>query len=98
MSTLAQASVYRVSAPRTASVHELTNEGLAACPDEVAQDERDDDRVVELARDGDEVRDEIERQREVSDERQKQELAPARGTRLACQPRDEHDAVRDESG
>ena len=47
---------------------ELADELVAACPDEGAKDERDDDRVVELAGDGDGVRDEVERQCEVADD------------------------------
>jgi catechol 2,3-dioxygenase-like lactoylglutathione lyase family enzyme len=62
----------------------------------VTEGERDDDRVVELASDGDEVGDEVERQRQLADEGEQQQLAATRNTRLARQPRHEHDAVGDE--
>jgi hypothetical protein len=47
---------------------QFTDEVLAAGADEAAEDECDDDRVVELTGNGDEVRDDVERERQVTDE------------------------------
>ena len=47
---------------------------FAARSDEMAQNERHDDRVVELPGDGDEVWDEVERQRQIATEGDEQQL------------------------
>jgi hypothetical protein len=44
----------------------FADEGFLAAPEEAAEDERDDDDVVELAGDGDEIGDEVEGEREVT--------------------------------
>ena len=77
---------------------ELADHRFAARSDEVAKDERDDDRVVELPGDGNEVRDEVEGQGEIRDERDQQQLATPWHAWIACEARHEHDAVGDERG
>src|SRR4029450_4166522 len=66
--------------------------------DEVAEDERDDDRIVELPGDWDEVRDEVEGQGEIGDEGDQQHLSTPWHAGIACEARYEHDAVGDERG
>src|SRR3954451_19237416 len=73
------------------AVPQLADEILTAGPDEAAEDERDDQYVVELTGDGNEVRHEVERQREVPDERQQEQLAATRDSWVACQAADEAD-------
>ena len=77
---------------------ELADHRFAARSDEVTQDERDDDRIVELPGDGNEVWDEVEGQGEIRDERDQQELATQWHARIAGEARPEHDAVWDERG
>lgn len=55
----------------------FTYERFPARSDEVAKDEGNDERVVELPRNWDEVGNEIERQRQVADEREQEQLATA---------------------
>jgi DNA-binding response OmpR family regulator len=73
-------------------LHELPS---AAAKDR-AQDERDQDRVVELAGDGDEVRHEVEREREIGDERAHDQLLPPGHAGIAHEPGEEHHTVGDE--
>jgi hypothetical protein len=54
---------------------ELADQVRAAGPDKAAEDEREDDRVVELSGDGDEVGDEVEREREVAGEGEWEQFA-----------------------
>ena len=77
---------------------EFAYQRFAGCLDETAQDERDDDRVVQLPRDRDEVGHEIEGQGEVANEGEQEQLSVARDTWLTCQAGNENDAVRDEPG
>ena len=77
---------------------ELADHRFAARSDEVAKDERDDDRIVELPGHRDEVRDEVEGQREVRDEGDQNQLATPWHARVACEARHEHDAVGNERG
>jgi hypothetical protein len=77
---------------------ELADHRFAARSDEVTQDERDDDRIVELSSHRDEVRDEVEGQSEVADEGDQQQLATSWHAWIACKARHEHDAVRNERG
>jgi len=77
---------------------EFADHRFVASSDEVAKDEREDDRVVELPGDRNEVWDEIERQGEIRDERDQQELTTPWHARIACESRHEHDAVGDERG
>src|SRR3954469_25000423 len=79
------------------AVPQLADEILTAGPDEAAQDERDDQHVVELTGDGNEIRYQVEWEREVPDERQQGELAATRDSRVACKAADEAYAVGDES-
>jgi hypothetical protein len=58
----------------------LADQTLAAGAEEAAEDDSDDDRIVELPRDRDEVGHEVERQREVTGKGEQEQLAPA-GTR-----------------
>lgn len=62
----------------------------------MTQDERDDDRVIELPGDRDEVGNEVERHREVAAEREQQQLSAPRNARIAGEARHEHDAVGNE--
>src|SRR4051794_4795026 len=66
--------------------------------DDPAQDERDEERIVELAGDGNEVRNQVERQQQIRDERREHELVTARHTRIAKEPSKEHDTVGYEPG
>jgi hypothetical protein len=77
---------------------EFAQHWLAARSDEVAEDECDDDRVVELAGHRNEVRDEVEGQAKVDDEGDQQQLAAPWHAGVAREARHEHDAVRDERG
>jgi len=77
---------------------EFAHHRFAARSDEVTEDERDDDRIVELSGHGDEVRDEVERQGEIADEGDQQKLATPWHAGIACKARHEHDAVGDERG
>lgn len=65
-------------------------------PHEAAQDERDEQRVVELTDDREEVGHEIERQREVADEPGERELPTARHPRIPQEPAEEDGAVGNE--
>jgi iron complex transport system substrate-binding protein len=76
----------------------LADERLASPAQEAAEDERDDQDIVELAGDRDEVRDEVERQREVAGERDQEGLVPARHPRISQQAAAQDHAVRDELG
>jgi hypothetical protein len=73
----------------------LAREVWAAGAQHAAQDERDDDGVVELAGDGDEVGDEVEWKREVADQRGEQELASAGDAFVAEQAAEDDEAVGD---
>jgi hypothetical protein len=64
----------------------------------MTEDERDDDRIVELSGDRDEVGDEVEGQGEIGDEGDQQQLAPPWHAGIACEARHEHDAVGNERG
>ena len=77
---------------------ELADHRFAARSDEVTEDERDDDRIVELSGHRDEVRDEVEGQGEIGDEGDQQHLATPWHAGIACEARHEHDAVGNERG
>jgi hypothetical protein len=77
---------------------EFTNHRFAAGSYEVAEDERDNDRIVELPGYWDEVRDEVEGQTEIRDEGDQQQFASPWHAGIACEARHEHDAVGDERG
>jgi hypothetical protein len=77
---------------------EFDQDWFAARFDEVAEDESDDDRIVELAGDWNEVRNEVEWEPEVYDEGDQQQLSASWHAGIACQARHEHDAVRDQGG
>jgi hypothetical protein len=72
---------------------EFDQHWFATPSDEAAEDEGDDDRIVELPSHWDEVRDKVERQSEIRNKGDQQQLAPPRHTRIACKARHEHDAV-----
>jgi hypothetical protein len=76
----------------------LADEWFAAAAKEAAENEGDDDGIVELARDRDEVGYEVKREREVGGKRDQQSLLPPRHARVAEQPATEDHAVGDESG
>jgi hypothetical protein len=75
---------------------ELPDQLLTPRPDEPAQHERDDDRVVELSCDWDEVGNEVDWQCQVADAREQEELAATGDARVAGEPADKNDAVGDE--
>ena len=77
---------------------EFAHHRFAACSDEMTEDERDDDRIVELSGHRDEVGDEVEGQGEIGDEGDQQQLATPWHAGIACEARHEHDAVGDERG
>jgi hypothetical protein len=77
---------------------EFAQHRFAARSHEVAEDQRDDDRIVELPGHWYEVRDEVEGQAEVGDEGDQHQLATPWHTRIAREARHEHDAVGDERG
>jgi len=77
---------------------EFAHHRFAARSDEVTEDERDEDRIVELPGHRDEVRDEVEGQGEIGAEGDQQQLATLRDAGIACKARHEHDAVGDERG
>ena len=54
---------------------EFADHRFAARFDEVTEDERDDDRIIELSGHRDEVRDEVERQGDIGDKGDQQKLA-----------------------
>lgn len=58
---------------------QLADQFITTRADEAAEDEGDDDGIVELTRDGNEVRDEIEGKREVASERDEQKASAAVG-------------------
>ena len=74
----------------------LAQELRLGSPDDVAENERDEDRVVELAHDRDEVRDEVERQGDVGDRETDKDSAPPGHTPVSEQAREEDEAVGDE--
>ena len=76
----------------------LGEEIRPAGPQKRAQDESDEDRVVELAGDRDEVGDEVERHREVGNQRVNEQAPPPGHARVAHEPAEEDDAVGDEAG
>jgi hypothetical protein len=76
----------------------LADEWLAAAAKEAAQNERDDDDVVELAGDRDEVGYEVKWKREVSRECEQERLLPPRDAGVAEQAAAEDDAVGNEPG
>jgi hypothetical protein len=76
----------------------LADERFAAAAKEAAQNEGNDDDVVELPRDGNEIGHEVERQREVTRERDEESLLPPWDARVAKQAAAEDDAVRNEPG
>ena len=61
----------------------LANERLAAAAKEGAQNERDDDDIVDLACDGDEVRYQVKRKCEITSERDQESLLPPWDARVA---------------
>jgi hypothetical protein len=75
---------------------EFANQRLTTRCHEVAQDERDNDRVIELPRDRDEVRYEIEGQREITHESEQKQLMTPGDTLFAKKASNEDDAVRNE--
>ncbi len=77
---------------------EFADHRFAARFHEVAKDECDDDRVVELPGHRNEVWDEVEGQGEIADEGDQQHLAASWYARIACEARHEHDAVGDKRG
>jgi hypothetical protein len=68
----------------------------AAGAQDGAQNECDDDRVVELAEDRDEVGDQIERHGEVCDQCEQQQLGAARRARVGGEAAEQDHAVRHE--
>ena len=77
---------------------EFAHHRFAARSDEVTEDERDDDRIVELPGHRDEVRDEVEGQGQIGAEGDQQQLATSWDAGIVCKARHEHDAVGDERG
>lgn len=63
----------------------------------VAQDESDDDRIIQIASDGNEVGHEVERHREVGDERGEDDLPAPRDAAVRQEPPEQDDKVRDEA-
>jgi len=59
----------------------------------VAEHERNDDRVIEVARDRDEVGDDVERHRQVGNECCQDDLLAPRDARVAHKPPEKNDAV-----
>ncbi len=76
----------------------MPDEKLAATAKKAAENERDDDGVVELACDRDEVGYEVKWKREIAGKRDQQSLLPPWYARVAEQPAAEDDAVGDETG
>ena len=70
----------------------------AAAAEHGAEDESDEDGVVELTRDGDEVGYEVEGEREVGDQSRDEQLAPARDPPVGQETAEENDAVGNEPG
>jgi hypothetical protein len=75
----------------------LAHQRLTAASDDVAQDQRHDNRVIELTGDRDEVGHEVDRDHEVRHEQRERQLAAAPDARVAQQAPDEHDAVGNET-
>ncbi len=75
----------------------LLDQARAAAAQHVAQDERHQDRIVEVARDRDEVRHEVDRHGEVGHERREHDLLASRDAWVADEAPEEEQAVRDES-
>src|SRR5262249_24579514 len=73
-------------------------ERLAPTAQQAAENEGDDDDVVQLAGDGNEVRNEVEGEREVAGERDEQQLLSPWNTWVTEQASAEHDAIGDEAG
>jgi hypothetical protein len=76
----------------------LPDEWLPAATKEAAQNDGDDNDVVELPRDGDEVGYEVKGKREVAGERDQESLLAAGNAWVAKQAAAEDDAVRYEPG
>src|SRR5512132_4217155 len=68
----------------------------SAPPEDVAQNQCRDDRIVERACDRDELRDQVERRDDPHDREPDQSLRPARDARVAQQTAEEYDEVRQE--
>ena len=77
---------------------ELPQDWFAARSNEVAEDERDDDRIVELPGHWNEVGNQVEGQAEIGDQGDQQHLAMPWHAGIPRETRHEHDAVRDERG
>src|SRR6266496_5232312 len=75
---------------------QLADQGPAARANEAAENEGNDDRIVELPGDRNEVGNEIEWQCQVADETEQEQLAAAGDPRVACEPGHEDYAVGDE--
>ena len=63
----------------------------------MAERERGDEHIVELAGNGDEVRYEVDRDRQIDDQGDQNELAPPRDTFIANQAAQQHEAIRDDA-
>jgi hypothetical protein len=64
----------------------------------VAQGQRGDEDVIELANHRNEVRYEVDRGRQIGDQREQNELAPPRHMWIANQAAQQHEAIGDEAG
>ena len=70
---------------------------VRACPlDDVAQGERDEERVVQLTEHRNEIGDQVEGEREIRDEKPERDLRASRHARVAEQSLAEDGAVGDE--
>ena len=76
----------------------LAGKSFGATPEEAAEDEGDDEDIVELPGDRDEVGNEVERKREVPHEPDEEHLLAARHTWVTEEAAAEHEAIRDEAG
>jgi len=76
----------------------LAEEPRPGTPKQPSENERDEDRVVELPGDRDEVRHQVERHREVHEGEHRRDLPLARHARIAQEALEEDGAVRHEPG
>src|SRR5918994_1929088 len=76
----------------------LADDGLAAAAEQAAQDECDDDDIVDLAGDGDEVGYEVEGEGEIAGQHDEERFLPPWHAWIAEQAAAENNAVGDEAG